>query len=142
LEEIKIITRDFIPDLDQAMIYSSWRNQSYYSAEKKIEGSPTRFFAMKSQQIRDILIKANVKIACLEDDPSTIIGYCVNTGSHLNWVYVKPDYRLQGIAKLLVPKDTQTVSSDLTKTGAKIVEMKKLKKENDHGRNSEDRQTH
>lgn len=122
------------------MIYSTWRNQSYYSAEERVEGSPARFFAMKSQEIRDILRIADVKIACLEDDPTTIIGYCVLQNTHLYWIYVKPDYRLQGIAKLLVPKDIRTVPQKLTKMGAKLVEKKKLKRENDNGRNSEDRQ--
>lgn len=132
---VKIIIRDFIAADDEACIYSTWRNSAFFSASNPSTISPTKFFTNKSREIKDILSKANIKVACLEDSKETIIGYSVSRGTHLDWIYVKPAYRMQGIAALLIPKDMKTVTSDLTKTGEKIVKLKNLKKENEDGRN-------
>lgn len=141
MEEIKVITRDFDPPKDEALVYSTWKNGSYYSSLKNPDESTFKFFPKKTQEIKAILETAKVNIACLSDSPETIIGYSVSRGTHLDWIYVKPEYRLQGIAKLLLPKNIDTYTSDLTFTGSKIVKKKKLKlKENEDGR-TENRQT-
>lgn len=141
MEEIKIVIREYEPANDESYIRSSWSNASYFSALiKKKEEAPI-YVERKYNEIKDILSYADIKVACLEDSRSTIIGYCVTTGTHLNWIHVKVSYRLQGIAKLLFPKGIESVTDDVTKSGNRIVQKKKLKKENDNGRNSEDRQT-
>jgi GNAT superfamily N-acetyltransferase len=65
-------------------------------------------------------------MAVLAGDPTHLVGYSVITGKHLDWVYVKADYRKQGIARLLVPQWIETVTSDMTKIGKAIREAKQL----------------
>lgn len=134
IEEIKIVLRPFIPDLDQACVYSTWRNSAFYgvprrTAESKSLAEKTRiaFFKGMTRDIREILKSATVRIACFEDDPGMILGYSVAIGSHLNWIYVKVEYRLKGIGRMLMPKDILTVTNHLTKIGEVIVDKKKLK---------------
>lgn len=53
-----------------------------------------------------------IKIACLNDDENTIIGYSVGSadGKTIHWVYVKSVWRKQGIGSSLVPKDIDTIT--------------------------------
>ncbi len=126
LEEQIVILRDFDLIQDEAYIYASWRNSSYYSALVRPIIAPQSYFRLKTRQIRNILETAQVKIACFKDTPIVIAGYCVYTGDHLDWIFVKPDYRLKGIGALLFPKNIKTVTNDLTKIGQVLVDKKKL----------------
>lgn len=127
-DSVRVIIRPFDPNRDQAFIYSSWRNAAYYGLPKeKRPGDATEFFKRKSISIRDILANAKVRMACLAHDPNTVVGYAVSTGTHLDFVYVKVEYRNQGIAKILVPNIVQTYTNNLTKIGQAIVNKKDLK---------------
>lgn len=129
-----VIIRDFKLSDDQAFIYSSWQYSSYFDVIKQPDIPYSRYRVEQSRKIRDILGNAQVKIACLKAAPSVIVGYSVYTNTHLDWIYVKIDYRNTGIGALLAPKDLETVTGHLTKIGKAIVEKKNLKvKENDNG---------
>lgn len=136
---INIIIRDYNKMHDEAYIYSSWRNAAFYSAFEKPTQSSKTFFREQTRVIRRILASATVRIACFEDSPIVIVGYSVFTGNHLNFILVKPDFRLKGIGKLLVPKNIETFTNELTKIGKIIVEKKNLKlKENEDGNSNRD----
>ena len=144
MDEAIVILRDFNQDLDQAYIYASWRNNSYYSAEKRPEGKASDFFTKQSRKIKTILQIAKIKIACFKDTPNVIVGYSVAIKNHLCFIFVKPDYRLRGIGALLMPKDIQTVTDELTKVGKILVDKKNLVTQgefNGHTNQSKDRQT-
>lgn len=127
LEEI--IVRDFIPSMDEAYIYASWRNSSYYSSAEPIPLPARQFFRKKTYEIKEILSKpeASIKIACFKKTISVIAGYCVSRNTHLDFIYVKFDYRNKGVATLLMAKYIETVSKELTKDGKAIIEKKNLK---------------
>lgn len=132
MDEACVILRDYQSVCDEAYIYASWRNAAYYSAYKRPEGNVKAFFQKQSRIIKEILDQAKIKIACLEDAPNVIIGYSITTDKHLNFIYVKYDYRLKGIGALLMPKDTETVTNELTKAGKAIVEKKNLKTQGEY----------
>ena len=136
MDEVSVVIRPFNAKMDEACIYSTWRNSSYYSGDWGENGRPYDKYYFKAQTItiKEILKNAKVRIACMSDDPMTIIGYSVYTDKHLDFVYVKDDYRNKGIGRMLVPLNIQTVNAQLTKIGKAIVEKKKLKiKENQNG---------
>lgn len=129
---LNVITRDMEPR-DIPCIYSTWRNSAYYGSKKDHVQPAKIFFKMQTVKIKSILDKSQTKIACLEEDPDLIIGYVVWSGTHLDWIYVKADYRLKGIGGLLLPKGIDTVSSELTKIGKVIAKKKNFKlKENEY----------
>lgn len=143
-EQVRVVIREYLPEQDRAFIYSSWRNSAFYLASVKTEQErfqkdPKAFFREQTALIRDVLDKAIVKIACVQDAREIILGYAVARGSHLDWVYVKLEFRGRGIGQALTNNlpEIQTVTPHLTTIGAIIVEKKKLKiKENDHAGNS------
>lgn len=69
--------------------------------------------------------KVTVRIACLKEDPETILGYSITAAdnSSLHWVFCKRAWRSIGIAKSLVPSEIKTVTH-LTKTGISILNKK------------------
>ena len=133
MDEVSIVIRDFRPIEDQAFIYASWRNAAYYGALERLDDAQA-FFKAQNVLIRDILKTATVRIAALQDAPEVILGYSVSTGTNLEFIYVKIEFRMRGISKILCPKGIETVSSPLTKIGTVIAKKKKLKtKENNDG---------
>lgn len=128
---LNIVTRPFNPSSDQAMIYATWRNGRYYGMKDKNRGDSVAIFKELTHEITNAMSKAQVRIACLEDDPTIIVGYVVFHGNHLDWVYVKEDYRKQGVASLLVPKDIKTITATPTKLGSNLWAQKN--KEKNHG---------
>lgn len=63
-----------------------------------------------------------INIACLPDDPDTILGYSVLSSDTqtVHWVYVKSAWRRKGVAKTLVPKHPTTVTH-LTELGKELL---------------------
>jgi ribosomal protein S18 acetylase RimI-like enzyme len=93
-EEFNVVLRPFDPEQDLAMVITSWRNSAYYRS------------------------------AGLEHNPQVIIGYSVFTNTHLDWIYVKDDYRRNGIGSILCPKSIQTYPKEQTKIGFAILNKK------------------
>lgn len=71
-------------------------------------------FMANYKYIAEALISQNqVKIACLSDDPDTILGYSILSKDFttVHWVYLKKDWRSKfGIFKQLVPARPLTYS--------------------------------
>lgn len=134
---LDIVLREFDPEDDQAFIYTTWRNGVYYSQKHLRQEDAKEVFKTLTAQIKETLKSANVRIACLEDTPSAIIGYCIFTDKHLDWVYVKEGFRNNGIATLLVPKDIESVTPTLTKVGQAILEKKLNRRIHGHAKEEE-----
>ena len=64
----------------------------------------------------------SIRVACLKDDPSVILGYSVMDKDEkvLHWVFTKKSWRNIGIARSLVPTTVQKITH-LTKLGLAIV---------------------
>lgn len=144
LRQEKVVFRDFDPATDNAMIYSTWRNNSFYSAAEKPKIKEKTFFKQKNKQIKDLLEVSHVRIACLQSDPTSIIGYSVSANTHLYWIYIKFDYRNNNIAAMLAPRVIESVPGreDLTKIGLEIAQKKKYVIQGEEYGRTEDRQTH
>ncbi len=127
---VSITVRPFDEQQDQAFIYSTWRNSQFYGNKEAHTESPKVVFKEMTKEIKHILKKATVKVACLDYDPRIIVGYVVYTDAHLDWVYIKEDYRRVGIASMLIPKTIKSVTNKPTKIGKSILE-KKLKENAD-----------
>lgn len=127
---LSIVTRSFEPQLDQAMVYATWRNGRYYGSRDRQHTNTKDEFRRLTKEIHEILHKATVRVACLEESPEVIIGYVVYTHNHLDWIYVKEDYRRQGIASLILPKQITTITAYPTKLGANLWAKKMKEKKN------------
>ena len=128
--QISAKVRPFDPDFDTPFLYSTWRNSAYYGIDKKDREEPKEAFRLLTQEIKKILKFAKVRVACADNNPTHIMGYVVFTGNHLDWIYIKEDYRRMGIATLICPKNIKTFTDKPTKLGRSILEKKM--KENDH----------
>lgn len=125
-QETKVVIRPYITD-DAAFVYSTWRNSLWYDKKRDSCGSDS-FYRTATKKIKHLIKMPGVeiKIACLSDDHNHILGCSVKTNNCLEWVYVKEDYRNEGIAKLLC-YPFKEITKPSTKIGAAIAKNKGLK---------------
>ncbi len=123
------ILREAKSGSDHAFLYSTWRNALWY-AEKRDQKTADQFYKDASEKIATLLKLPGIKIriACLDDDPDMLLGWAVLRSAHLEFVYVKIDYRRKGIGRLLT-KGFKTFSEPQTKIGKSLKEK--------HGRQEE-----
>lgn len=126
-EEIRVVLRKYNSTTDQPFIFATWRKSAFYLSATPIEENSKVWFQNQTRMIQETLPVAYVRIACLDGDPSTIIGYSIMREKHLEWVYVKTEFRKQGIATLLVPKELESVTPHVTKMGLEIAKKKSLR---------------
>lgn len=120
---------------DLALVYATWRNALWF-AEKRDPAASDDFYREATQTIKDKLKTADARIAYLSEDPDMLLGWAVLTGTHLEFVYVKADYRRSGIARLLT-QGFKTFSPPQTRIGRKLAP--KYEQEKPHGRKEETR---
>ena len=125
-EDAIVVTRPYDEATDAAIVYSTWRNSLWYD-RKRPEDQAEKFYRLATKEIKTMLAKSTtvVRIACLKDDTNQIAGYAVMSGQTIEFVYIKADYRSQGIARLLT-KGFVDVKTPQTKIGQSIVKNHKL----------------
>ena len=118
--------------LDEAFVISTFLRGIYYG-ETFFSETPKEIFMKHYKLVARSLIGSNqvkVKIACLPDDPETIIGFSVlsNDFKTVNFVFVKKKWRNKGIARGLVPKGFEyVVPQHVTNIGKSILSKYKTK---------------
>jgi GNAT superfamily N-acetyltransferase len=85
---------------DAVYVMHSWLRSYESSAVARDMGRS--YYLSHERTIRRILERADVLVACLEDDPETIVGYAVTGPETVFYVYVKKDFRRLGIARALL----------------------------------------
>lgn len=128
VDDIRIILRPFIPNEDQALVYSTWQLGLWGSVPRPTNRPTPRFFAIHSRAIAKILESpgTQVQVASPSNNAGLIVGYSVMNKKHLHWVYVKDDYRKHGIGALLT-QGFETIAKPQTKIARALAEIKQLR---------------
>lgn len=105
----------------KSMIYSDFMNSLRYGNDWYALIDPECYFSVYRKMIDHLLSKPAVKVnlAVLSDDVDTCLGWSMFEPNILHYIYVKADFRDQGIASSLAPKGFSSVSH-LTKVGQSI----------------------
>lgn len=118
----EVIVRNFDPDLDGSFIFKSWRDSLWFedhpTQDERTEES-YRFYRETNKYIKAVLRNSVIKIACSRKDPEFIYGYSIIQDHTLLWVYVKIEYRRNGIAKLLA-SSANKIGEPQTKVGIDV----------------------
>lgn len=127
MDEIKVVLRPFNFD-DAAFVSHTWAQNLYYNPLFEI--IPEEIYFKWFPKLIAKVIKdptTETMIACDESHPEWIVGSATYSKEGIYWVYVKKDFRNQGIARLLLKdcKATQVISPiAITKTGKALAEKK------------------
>ena len=70
---------------------------------------------------------ADVRVACLADDPDVIIGFAITRPNILDYVYTKGPWRKQGVAKKLLEGQVINYVTHITKPGEAIAKSRGYK---------------
>lgn len=124
-----IITRDFRID-DRNFILATWLRGLYYG-DSWFSNIPKAIFMENMHRVLEKYLantSVKIKVACLKEDPDTILGYSVyrNLSTEitvLDWIFIKSNWRNIGIAKSLIPAHTNAYTH-VTKSGLSIVKEK------------------
>lgn len=85
---------------DISFIYTTWLKSYYYNSWTKAT-SKTTFFNNYTQIIDNILLRANIDVACLPDKENIILGYMVSEIGIIHYAFTKENFTKYGIAKSL-----------------------------------------
>lgn len=114
-----------LPDSYRSFILARWLRSNRYGNDmfKLTQSDP--YYESYSLFIMNILKrkKINIRIAVLDDDEDVALGWCVDEGDILHYVYIKPEVRRAGIARSMVPKNIKTITH-ITHTGLSIWQEK------------------
>ena len=103
MESFQITVRPYEEKIDAPFIFNSWSRSAYYSSKPR--PSPKKdWFQAKIHSIKDALQEGTVYVACLKEDPIFFLGYIVLQKNQIQFLYVKQDYKNQGIEELLTNK--------------------------------------
>lgn len=128
LDKSQLITLRIGQPDDLNFVYSTWLKGLYYG-DSWFSDIPKDIFMKKYHAVLDGILKRNnttLIVACLKDDPDTILGYSVaswhptDPGYVLHWAFVKSPWRRIGIGKSLMPPGVVSVSH-LTKVGKALL---------------------
>lgn len=107
---------------DEPLIFSSWLKGFRYGNKYMELSDSAIYYSCYHKLIERILgdPRTIVLVACLKEDEDVVVGFSVICQNRLDWVFVKKQWRGNGIAKDLVPDNIASVSH-LTDTGISIM---------------------
>jgi hypothetical protein len=109
---------------DRSFIMATFLKGLYYGESHFSEIPKDIFMKAYHPYVSSMPASKNVliKVACLPDDPDTVIGYSILTLDQetVIWVFVKGPWRQKGVAKSLLPNNPKYVGH-LTKLGRMLL---------------------
>lgn len=96
-----VLVRDAEPD-DHSFLFSTYLRNNWYSKTQTTTLKKATWMGLQHRRLEKVLEDQTVKVACLSEDPDTIIGYCFKDGKE-PFTYVKLAWRAPNlnIAKIL-----------------------------------------
>lgn len=115
--------RDFLTE-DSNFVLATFLRGTYYG-DSWFSLIPKQIFMDNYKPVAEALLDPNrtiIKIACLKDEPSVIIGYSILSKDYqtIHFVFVKKRWREKGIGSALLPK-YPTAVTHLTQLGKKLL---------------------
>ncbi len=110
---------------DRNFIFSTWLRGLYYG-DSWFSDIPKHIFMESYHGVVERILASPatvVSIACLKEDPDTIVGYSVahtkGDIAALDWIFVKSAWRKIGVARSLVPTGV-SACTHLTRVGRSL----------------------
>jgi GNAT superfamily N-acetyltransferase len=123
---MNVVPRQLWPESDVGFILSTMPKSVFYGAPIRPSGNKREWFDEFFLYLKDLLGQPDtlVTIACLDESPETIIGYSIISGVRLHYVYVKSDFRRQGVGRMLAQGFESVEEKNLTKVGMAILAIR------------------
>lgn len=110
---------------DENFVLATFLRGVYYG-DSWFSQIPKLIFMTNYKPVAEALVrnrdKTVIKIACLKDDPSVIIGYSILSADYqtIHFVYVKANWRKMGVGRSLIPQFPSAVTH-LTSLGKTLL---------------------
>lgn len=87
-------------ETDHPFVISSWLASDRHSPAGRDMGE--RYASEHRETVKRILMRAELRVACVVDTPDAILGWAVTGPDTVYYVYVRRDVRRLGIGRALV----------------------------------------
>lgn len=106
------------PQTDEEFIFDSWLRCYRKSPDSHLPDEV--FFPLYRGIIKHLMVHSKVEVLCIPENEDAILGYIVYDPSVVHWIYIKRDFRGQGLGKLLIDRaGPNPVLTFTTPTGRK-----------------------
>lgn len=107
--------RDYEELTDKNFILATWLRNLYYGSSFYSKIPQDVFMGAYHAVLQRFMSEDPIiKVACLQEDPEVILGYCVyrkaGDGAVLDYIFVKKAWRKIGIGKALLPENVKAVT--------------------------------
>lgn len=93
---MKILLRHALPS-DYHFIFATYLRHNWFNKDNKTTLKRSTWSTLQHKRLETILeASSKVTVACLSEDPDTILGYGFQDGKD-KFVYVKKDFRAEGL---------------------------------------------
>jgi hypothetical protein len=99
MSDAPVVLRDWKPS-DRNFVIDSWVRSYRGSTSALIPESI--YFDSQRRLINALLERCQITIAGFDEDPDTILGWACTSSSAIHYVWVRPQFRKQGIAKAML----------------------------------------
>lgn len=116
--QILLIPGNQLPKTYESFLYSNWLKSLKYGNEYFKLCEPSSYFGSYKRFIASLLGRPGsvLRFATLSDDRDVLLGFSLWEPATLHYVFVKYDYRNQGVGRSLTPKGITRITH-LTKSG-------------------------
>lgn len=97
-------------ETDMPFIMDTWLKTLRVSNDLFKQIDKDAYYSMYPKVISRLVSTNTTTICCLRDDDDVILGYSCSNPTTLHWVFVKKQWRGNGIMKLLVNDDIKFIS--------------------------------
>lgn len=100
-----LLVRDAVPS-DLNYVFATFLKGLYHGNEWYRQMDKETYFTESRKWLSMLIVEgAQIKIACLLDEPDTFVGYSILSPNFqtVHWVHVKKDWRKLGVARMLLP---------------------------------------
>ena len=113
--------RSLAPDVYKSFVYASWLNGLRYGNDFFKLIDKDAYYASYHKYITSVLSRrgSRLRIAVLSEDEDVALGWSLDEGEILHYVFVKEDLRKNGIGRSLVDPKIKTFSH-ITKIGLSL----------------------
>lgn len=124
----ELILKYGMKDTDKDLVYATFLQGLYYGNDCLGMMPKGTFFEKYGKVLDQLFSRPEILVikAVLPDDEDIIIGYAIVEGNEtLHWVYVKPAWRNEGVARKMVDQIKLEAVTHLTEVGKKILSNNK-----------------
>lgn len=86
---------------DKAFLFATYLRNHWFSKDNKTTLAKETFMRIYHKRMEDLMKTVPIKVLCLTEDPTVILGYSIEEKQDKKFVYLKKAFRNLGLERML-----------------------------------------